>query len=67
MRLVEILPAAVHDDDPVGTELADEPIILNSFAFEVKNDLLGALLFLRRQAASGTAHPLFWIGAFCIN
>jgi hypothetical protein len=46
-----------------GTELADEPITLNGFAFEVKKNLLDALLFLRRQVKSGTARQPFWIDA----
>ncbi|KAB5581219.1 heterokaryon incompatibility protein-domain-containing protein [Coniochaeta sp. 2T2.1] len=50
-----------------GTELAGEPITLNSFAFEVKRNLLDALLFLRRQVALGTARQPFWIDAICIN
>ncbi|KAB5549389.1 heterokaryon incompatibility protein-domain-containing protein [Coniochaeta sp. 2T2.1] len=50
-----------------GTELAGEPITLNGFAFEVKRNLLDALLFLRRQVALGTARQPFWIDAICIN
>lgn len=50
-----------------GTERADDAIILNGHPFEVRRNLLDALLFLRRQVASGNVQQLFWIDAICIN
>ncbi|KAL2144730.1 hypothetical protein VTI28DRAFT_8668 [Corynascus sepedonium] len=50
-----------------GTVKEKGTITLNSLPFEVTRNLLDALRFLRRQAASGKAHQLFWIDAICIN
>ncbi|KAK4247159.1 heterokaryon incompatibility protein-domain-containing protein [Corynascus novoguineensis] len=50
-----------------GTENEKGTITLNGLPFEVTRNLLDALLFLRRQAASGEAHQPFWIDAICIN
>lgn len=50
-----------------GTERADDALILNGHPFEVRRNLLDALLFLRRQVASGKVQQLFWIDAICIN
>jgi hypothetical protein len=50
-----------------GTEIADDAITINNVPFEVKRNLRDALLFFRRQLASGKAPKLLWIDAICIN
>ncbi|KAL7957221.1 heterokaryon incompatibility domain-containing protein [Trichoderma compactum] len=50
-----------------GTEKADDAITLNGRPFEVGENLLDALLFLRGSAMSKKTCQLFWIDAICIN
>ncbi|KAL2130235.1 hypothetical protein VTI74DRAFT_6712 [Chaetomium olivicolor] len=50
-----------------GTEKANGIITLNGLPFEVRRNLLDAVLFLRREAASEKARQPFWIDAICIN
>ncbi len=50
-----------------ATDEANDPITLNSFPFKVKKNLLDALLFFRRRAASGKTRQSLWIDALCIN
>lgn len=50
-----------------GAEKAKDVITVNNHPFEVRRNLLDALLFLRRQVASGKARQPFWIDAICIK
>ncbi|KAL6823513.1 heterokaryon incompatibility domain-containing protein [Trichoderma camerunense] len=50
-----------------GTDKATYAITLNGQPFQVGENLLGALIFLRGRAMSNKARQLFWIDAICIN
>ncbi|KAH8681849.1 heterokaryon incompatibility protein-domain-containing protein [Xylariales sp. PMI_506] len=50
-----------------GDDRAHDTITLNGYPFEVRSNLRDALLFLRRQYASGMTTQSFWIDAICIN
>ncbi|KAL6893436.1 heterokaryon incompatibility protein domain-containing protein [Trichoderma evansii] len=50
-----------------GTDKENDTITLNGFPFEVRKNLLDALLFLRSRAVSEKGCQLFWIDAICIN
>ncbi|KAK4076663.1 uncharacterized protein Triagg1_4266 [Trichoderma aggressivum f. europaeum] len=50
-----------------GTGKMTYAITLNGYSFQVGENLLDALIFLRSQSMSKKACQLFWIDAICIN